>query len=608
MSNEYVAAVQAAGHGPAPEVEAAGQAIIHAGMRREQSPYWTECTWTEENATELIRRIYENADMGAGSFREKLRKQLDGAPKAVFVLAAELISIHLLPISTTLGATKRSRIEEVLQWADTDYTIPEVIERAFSAPGSFGSGTGYNTSQWEHVVWLAKFVQLVSSLSQSQRDEALTAPEAFARLTDAVEHRVQGIRFALEYLAWPSYFPPVVSRDHRRRIRAAFSAQIGGVSGDSELAISQDLAAIRLHQEQEFGRGQVEWYDSPFREQWDAEKQTSKLEEIEVAAERSHPTESQRTAGSDGLLFDVSDELADSLFVDREGLQEVIELLRTRKQIVLYGPPGTGKTFLARALARHQTGESSQDLVTTVQFHPSYAYEDFFEGYRPTSDGKGNVGFRLDPGPLRRIAAAAAKPENRDRPFFLIIDEMNRGNLAKVFGELYYLLEYRDEAIALQYSPTESFSLPPNLFLIGTMNTADRSIAMVDAAIRRRFAFVELHPQEGLIANMLSRYLTANGMSQLRAQLLDTLNKEIDPSGRDLMIGPSYFMKRDADSEDGLSRIWKYELLPLLEEHYYGRLERAQVHAQFGLEGIRRRATISAQARDSEGDDDSVES
>lgn len=581
--------------GPAPDTEAAGQAIIFAGLRGEPSPYWNECVWTAENAAELIRRIYENADMGAGSFREKLKKQLDGAEPAVYVLAAELISLHFLPISTTLGATKRSRIEEVLQWAAIDYTIPAVIERGFIAPGSFGSGTGYNTSQWEHVVWLAKFVQLVASLPQEQREGALTSPEAFGGLTEAVDHRRQGIRFALEYLAWPSYFVPVVSLDHRRRIRAAFADEIGGTTGDTEFAIGRDLAMIRLRQEQEFGRGDVHWYESPLREQWDHEKKTPKLDELDGTAGPSAEIPlPQRPAGSGELLFDATDEFADSLYVDRDGLQEVIELLRTRKQIVLYGPPGTGKTFLARALARYQVGESETRRVTTVQFHPSYAYEDFFEGYRPASDAKGNVGFRLDAGPLRRIAAEAAKPENREQPYFLVIDEMNRGNLAKVFGELYYLLEYRDEAISLQYSPEESFSLPPNLFVIGTMNTADRSIAMVDAAIRRRSAFVELHPQEGLIANMLSRYLEANSMSQLRSRLLDTLNREIDPSGRDLMIGPSYFMKQDADSEDGLYRIWKYELLPLLEEHYYGRLERAQVHAQFGLDSILRRASLPA--------------
>nr|WP_231715378.1 AAA family ATPase [Arthrobacter gengyunqii] len=271
----------------------------------------------------------------------------------------------------------------------------------------------------------------------------------------------------------------------------------------------------------------------------------------------------------------------------KDDLQEVIDLLQTRNQIVFYGPPGTGKTFLARKLARYLVGEEHTNHVTTVQFHPSYAYEDFFEGYRPVKGTDGQVAFDLVSGPLRRIAGAAAA--ERDKPFFLIIDEMNRGNLAKVFGELYFLLEYRDQSIDLQYNSEEKFVLPPNLFIIGTMNTADRSIAMVDAAIRRRFAFVELHPQEGMTSGLLDRFLAGTGQDRRPALLLDGLNQEIALEDRDLMIGPSYFMKPDSLSTAGLNQIWKYELLPLLEEHYYGRMSRQEIHARFGLEAIERK-------------------
>lgn len=283
-------------------------------------------------------------------------------------------------------------------------------------------------------------------------------------------------------------------------------------------------------------------------------------------------------------------ELARKLHVDQEHLQEVIRLLQTRQQIVFYGPPGTGKTFLGTAIAKFLAGEEHSDHVKTVQFHPSYAYEDFFEGYRPAKSQDGNVAFSLEAGPLRRIADEAASEGNRDKPYFLIIDEMNRGNLAKIFGELYYLLEYRNEGINLQYNPDKVFALPPNLFIIGTMNTSDRSIAMVDAAIRRRFAFVELHPQDGIIFGLLERFLKANGKPSLRADLLNALNNEIEDTNRDLMIGPSYFMKPHAETDEGLEEIWKYELLPLLEEQYFGRLKRDQVRERFGLAAMRRKA------------------
>ncbi|MGW9413033.1 McrB family protein [Arthrobacter cupressi] len=282
----------------------------------------------------------------------------------------------------------------------------------------------------------------------------------------------------------------------------------------------------------------------------------------------------------------LSEEFAASLHMELEPLQEIAGLLEENRQLVLYGPPGTGKTYLAKHLAAELAGDSTDERVKLVQFHPSYAYEDFFEGYRPDKTDDGQVSFKLVAGPLRRLAEEAAKPENAAKPYFLIIDEMNRANLAKVFGELYFLLEYRDDRIYLQYSPNEPFSLPDNLYIIGTMNTADRSIAMMDAAIRRRFAFVELHPKVEPIRGTLRRFLEARGLDPLNADLLDALNEAIDDWDRDLMIGPSYFMKGAAQTPAGLRRIWKYELMPLLEEHYHGQLNRAQVEERFGLEQL----------------------
>jgi 5-methylcytosine-specific restriction protein B len=264
----------------------------------------------------------------------------------------------------------------------------------------------------------------------------------------------------------------------------------------------------------------------------------------------------------------------------------MIDLLRTRRQVVLYGPPGTGKTFIGKRLAQFLAGKEHADHVQIVQFHPSYAYEDFFEGYRPSGGVDRQVGFELQHGPLRRLAAMAADPANASLPFFLIIDEMNRGNLAKVFGELYFLLEYRSDSIRLQYSPGEEFTLPPNLFIISTMNTADRSIALVDAAIRRRFAFIELHPQNGIISGTLARFLEARGRPTLAADILDALNSELGVDKRDLAVGPSYFMREDSFDPAGLRRVWKYELLPLLEEYHFGELDRDEVHDRFALDAL----------------------
>jgi len=278
-------------------------------------------------------------------------------------------------------------------------------------------------------------------------------------------------------------------------------------------------------------------------------------------------------------------ELASHLNMDRDWLQELIDLLQERQQVVLYGPPGTGKTYIAQEMARHVAERGAFQLV---QFHPSYAYEDFFEGFRPLGARDGGVGFTLTPGPLRRMAAQAQA--NPGEPYVLIVDELNRANLAKVFGELYFLLEYRGKSIPLQYSPDESFSLPPNLFFIGTMNTADRSIALLDSAIRRRFAFIELHPDDPPVRDVLTKWLEASHKEgDERAALLGALNGAIGEEDRDFKIGPSYLMRPEAGSPAGLERVWRHDLLPLLEEHYYGRLTRSQVHDQFGLDAIRPR-------------------
>ena len=178
-----------------------------------------------------------------------------------------------------------------------------------------------------------------------------------------------------------------------------------------------------------------------------------------------------------------------------------------------------------------------------MQFHPSYAYEDFVQGFRPTLEN-GQPGFTLRDGPLRK-AADRARQESQTK-HFLVIDEINRGNLARVFGELYFLLEYRDSEMDLQYSD-EPFSLPNNLYIIGTMNTADRSIALVDLALRRRFYFVEFHPDDEPVKDVLRTWLNANvdGMEWV-ADVVDSGEREAKRNDRHAAIGPSYFMKPDA--------------------------------------------------------------
>jgi 5-methylcytosine-specific restriction enzyme B len=173
---------------------------------------------------------------------------------------------------------------------------------------------------------------------------------------------------------------------------------------------------------------------------------------IETGGEQTHVPVAVREVE----LPDPTEELADQLLIDRSWLVETVDLLREKKQIILYGPPGTGKTYLAQELARYLT-EQTGGAYRLVQFHPSSSYEDFFEGFRPrmAAEGSSTIGFALEPGPFKQLVAEAGA--DISRAYVLIIDEINRANLAKVFGELYFLLEYRNRTVQLQYSPSEEF-------------------------------------------------------------------------------------------------------------------------------------------------------
>ena len=274
--------------------------------------------------------------------------------------------------------------------------------------------------------------------------------------------------------------------------------------------------------------------------------------------------------------------LADRLYLPADFLEEIDTLLKEKKQVIFQGPPGTGKTYVAQELAQYIAG--SQDRVTLVQFHPSYAYDDFVQGYRPTTLENGQPGFRLTDGPLLRAAHRAALDKSGAR-HFLIIDEINRGNISKVFGEMYFLLEYRNHKINLQYSSEDEFSLPENLYIIGTMNTADRSIALVDLALRRRFYFVEFHPDDGPVKNVLRAHLARScpGMEWV-SDVVDRANSLLDD--RDAAIGPSYFMNKKNLNEDDVARIWKYSVRPYIEERLFG--HGTDRMADFELDTLRR--------------------
>jgi 5-methylcytosine-specific restriction protein B len=285
------------------------------------------------------------------------------------------------------------------------------------------------------------------------------------------------------------------------------------------------------------------------------------------------------------------DELAEDLLLPTTWLQTMLDLLDDKPQVIFYGPPGTGKTFVARALATFLAPNPEHRV--TVQFHPSYSYEDFVEGYRPKQMDEGAVGYEIAPGPLRQLADHAAGTAER---CVLLVDEINRGPISKIFGELYYLLEYRDDEVRLQYS-SEAFQMPENLIIIGTMNTSDRSIAVLDAALRRRFHFFEFAPDRWPIDAVLRRWLREQGPKEMEwvADLVTFANTRLPD--RHLRIGPSHFIRPGLDPVL-LDRIWTHTVMPYIEEQFF---DEPDLAAEFELERLRTEMAGGAELPDDEG-------
>lgn len=242
-------------------------------------------------------------------------------------------------------------------------------------------------------------------------------------------------------------------------------------------------------------------------------------------------------------------------------LEKWARAINRKGQAILYGPPGTGKTYISKHLARHLIG-GGDGFFEIVQFHPAYAYEDFIEGIRPKSREDGGLEYPTIPG---RFLEFCNRAKTRKGKCVLIIDEINRADLAKVFGELMYLLEHRTELIPL--SGGRLFQIPENVLIIGTMNTADRSIALVDHALRRRFAFLKLGPNY----DVLQRYhekRNANFSIKGLIESLRNLNNQINDPHYE--VGISFFLRDNLEND--IEDIWNMEIEPYLEEYYFDRV------------------------------------
>ena len=516
------------------------------------SLFGDESLWTVENIQELRRRVIDDPIEGDADFIDKFEEQLKTASAQVKQLAAEALwFLYLFPHRRGMKPkTKRDRIERI--WESSGSSLPNddyLDDRALR--GVARLGLGYMARLDLELGFLLQMAARWKNTPKPRREELIDggAPWNFVEWLDEAGSSARQMRNIVLYLLFPDHMERIAPLPHKRKIVETFGNR--GVSGsESEMEVSdaeidRDLYKIRADLERKYGTKELDFYHPPLKGQW---------------------TLPGKSVGVQSVSSENATQEEDDIPLNT----------------ILYGPPGTGKTYATalRCVAicdGHADDLSDEDIrdrytalveekrIEFITFHQSYGYEEFVEGLRPrTSDGA--AGFQLAPtdGVLKRIAERARKA--RQLPHVLVIDEINRANVSKVMGELVTLLEEdkregtsNEIGVTLPHSH-ERFTLPPNLHILGTMNTADRSIALLDTALRRRFRFEEMAPDPGKLKK------DVDGID-LRA-VLRTINERLEwLLDRDHLIGHAWLMgARDKAQVDGIIR---NKIIPLIVEYFY---------------------------------------
>lgn len=268
------------------------------------------------------------------------------------------------------------------------------------------------------------------------------------------------------------------------------------------------------------------------------------------------------------------------VYINDKEYDKLKNLILDKKNIILQGSAGVGKSYAAKRLAYSIIGEKDNERVKMIQFHQSYSYEDFIMGYRPNENG-----FELKEGVFYKFCKEAEIDENKENKYFLIIDEINRGNISKIFGELFMLIENdkrgEEYALELVYKDDEKFFVPENLYIIGLMNTADRSLAMLDYALRRRFIFIDIEPafnkpqfRKDLESKNIDKDLI-NKIIEKFTKLNETIKND-KTLGKGYTIGHSYFCNRKNLSKEDYEDIINYEIAPTLREYWFDNEDKAE--------------------------------